>query len=326
VDNLLEVELVTANGTLVTANANSNSDLYWALRGGGGSNWGVMTRMTIRAHAIPAGGFHQRQVTYAGTTCPGTGKTGKKSLHQLIDAYLAWTLTLDQKWNGLVWIISTADKASCGATWVFAATYVVSGAASDSEATFQKLLDSVEKKQTHMNVASYTREDMWNAPIKIPIEVSPYMAPSASRHTLGGVPSALISREMTANGKFGDALKMRIDDCNAFKNDSTCEEIQIYDDITGHVGSPQPGGVSITDDFRKALFHVLATGSITEDKFNTYYNIANSSYFGESAIEMPGDMFKTRYWGDHYDKMLAVKQKYDTDNFLWCRNCVGSDL
>jgi hypothetical protein len=84
--------------------------------------------------------------------------------------------------------------------------------------------------------------------------------------------------------------------------------------------------VSITDDFRKALFHVLATGSITEDKFNTYYNIANSSYFGESAIEMPGDMFKTRYWGDHYDKMLAVKQKYDTDNFLWCRNCVGSDL
>jgi hypothetical protein len=104
---------------------------------------------------------------------------------------------------------------------------VVSGAASDSEATFQKLLDSVEKKQTRMNVASYTREDMWNAPIKIPIEVSPYMAPSTSRHTLGGVPSALISREMTANGKFGDALKMRIDDCNAFKNDSTCEEIQV---------------------------------------------------------------------------------------------------
>jgi hypothetical protein len=68
VDNLLEVELVTANGTLVTANANSNSDLYWALRGGGGSNWGVMTRMTIRAHAIPAGGFHQRQVTYAGVS------------------------------------------------------------------------------------------------------------------------------------------------------------------------------------------------------------------------------------------------------------------
>ncbi|KAJ5267650.1 hypothetical protein N7478_010458 [Penicillium angulare] len=47
-DNALEFEVVTANGTLVTANSYQNTDLFWALRGGGGGTFGVVTRVTIR--------------------------------------------------------------------------------------------------------------------------------------------------------------------------------------------------------------------------------------------------------------------------------------
>jgi ribonuclease T2 len=46
VDNILEVEIVTGNGELRIANATHNSDLFWALRGGGGSNWGIITSIT----------------------------------------------------------------------------------------------------------------------------------------------------------------------------------------------------------------------------------------------------------------------------------------
>jgi FAD/FMN-containing dehydrogenase len=49
-DQALSFEVVTADGRFVTANANTNSDLFWALRGGGGSTFGVVTSVVIKAY------------------------------------------------------------------------------------------------------------------------------------------------------------------------------------------------------------------------------------------------------------------------------------
>lgn len=49
-DNVLEITIVTADGNHVTANSYQNQDLFWALRGGGGGTWGVVTSVTYKTH------------------------------------------------------------------------------------------------------------------------------------------------------------------------------------------------------------------------------------------------------------------------------------
>lgn len=50
---LLEAEVVTADGKVRIANACTNPDLFWALKGGGGGSFGVITKLTLRTHELP---------------------------------------------------------------------------------------------------------------------------------------------------------------------------------------------------------------------------------------------------------------------------------
>lgn len=51
--SLLEAEVVTADGSVRIANAGSNPDLFWGLKGGGGGSLGVITRVTLKTHELP---------------------------------------------------------------------------------------------------------------------------------------------------------------------------------------------------------------------------------------------------------------------------------
>jgi hypothetical protein len=50
---LLEAEVVTADGKICVANARTNPDLFWALKGGGGGSFGVVSKLTLRVRDLP---------------------------------------------------------------------------------------------------------------------------------------------------------------------------------------------------------------------------------------------------------------------------------
>ncbi|MCJ1679760.1 FAD-binding oxidoreductase [Streptomyces sp. APSN-46.1] len=79
VDNLLGVELVTADGSLVEATAEENPELFWALHGGGG-NFGIATALTLRLHELPA--MSMALVLYL----PEHGRQAVRTYRNLIEA------------------------------------------------------------------------------------------------------------------------------------------------------------------------------------------------------------------------------------------------
>jgi FAD/FMN-containing dehydrogenase len=78
--NLLEAEIVTADGAIRVVNPRQNPDLFWALKGGGGGSFGVVTRLTLRTHDAPTlgGGF---EVTLKAAS--------DEAFRRLIDRFLA---------------------------------------------------------------------------------------------------------------------------------------------------------------------------------------------------------------------------------------------
>ena len=50
---LLEAEIVTADGAVRIANACTNAELFWGLKGGGGGSLGVVTRLTLKTRELP---------------------------------------------------------------------------------------------------------------------------------------------------------------------------------------------------------------------------------------------------------------------------------
>ena len=342
VDNILAAEVVTADGELIIASNRTHPDLWWALRGGGGSTWGVAVSFTLRAHPLPVGGITSASTTFAGDMCPpfadadaGTG-TGAV-LNTTVDLVLAWQLSLSKNFSGLVFFSPTSSVAAmraaeCGASWTVLVEIVFMGPPDNPELTGRlAALDAMAwvpgVNLTSKVVTPY--KDQWAraSGYKLePIFPVPWLGPS--KNFLGGLPSVLVSRPAAADGRLAARLKASLADCARPASDPmhTCDEMQLYQDVTGNVGAPQASHVSISPSFRSAFIHLIFTNRAVDAAYAAaFYALGENSYMNEGAYEFEGDAWKQRLWGDNYPGLLAVKQKYDPHGVFWCHHCIGDD-
>jgi hypothetical protein len=83
-DNLVSLQLVTSDGHVLTADATNHSDLFWACRGGGGGNFGIVTRFVFRTHPVTGGSYFIASWPWA-------------QVEQVLDGYLRWAPLTDDR-------------------------------------------------------------------------------------------------------------------------------------------------------------------------------------------------------------------------------------
>lgn len=106
-DSLQSATVVTADGRVVTCDRNSNPDLFWALRGGGGGNFGVVTSFTFRTHELTS-------LTIFVLSWPWS------TAGQVLEAWQTWGPDAPPPlWSSfrLRWMRGTGPSVSIGGVW-----------------------------------------------------------------------------------------------------------------------------------------------------------------------------------------------------------------
>lgn len=114
IDNLLEADMVLADGTFVTVNGDQNTDLYWAIRGGGG-NFGIVTSFKFQAHPV--------MNVYGGPTLWPIEKT-----NEIMEWYHGFINKAPDELNGFIATMTIPgppfpehlhNKQFCGIVWCY---------------------------------------------------------------------------------------------------------------------------------------------------------------------------------------------------------------
>jgi hypothetical protein len=130
IDNLLEADMVLADGSFVTVNATQNTDLFWAIRGGGG-NFGIVTSFKFQAHPV--------KTVFGGPTLWPIEKT-----EEIMEWYHPFLLNAPDELNGFIATMIIPgppfpehlhNKQFCGIVWCY------TGKESDFDTIFEPVRD-----------------------------------------------------------------------------------------------------------------------------------------------------------------------------------------
>ncbi|KAJ7693434.1 FAD-binding domain-containing protein [Mycena rosella] len=304
VDRVLEFEVVTPTGQHLFANACQNSDLFFALRGGGGGTFGFVLSATTKA--LPKVSYTSVEVTYASdnTTLP-------KFVSFLISNAVQWSL---DGWSGQIRPGSKLVLTAVNTTEAEATAYMSS------------LRDLATEINGTFSVATTPSYLAFHKTFVIPDALN----------ELDGIPQTIGSRLISAD-TFADHPDELL---SSLLNIVSASAVSfIFANAPYSVSQDASlGPASVTPAWRTSVWHVIAGAGWTFDtppevQSLLYAGITASidplraitpssgAYQNEADLHEPD--FSTAYWGENYARLEQIKRKYDPNHLLDCWNCVG---
>lgn len=343
--SLLQAEIVTADGTIRTVNACKSPDLFWALKGGGGGTFGVVTKLTLKTHDLP------ERFGYVGTKIrAASDEAFRRLIGRFVDHYAERLFNPHWGEAANLWPDRTLEIA------------MVSQGLADAEvrAAWRPFLDWIAASPRDF---SFDRPDMgaspardWWDPRSNPgmIRDGRSDAPPGHAYWRGDqdqvsmfihgydsvwMPASLLAPDQ--RGRLADALteasrfmavrlhfnkglagappevvaQARQAATNPAVADAFCLMITATGGVPPFAGLPVKG--DLADAHRNAQAVARATAEIEAVAPNAGSYVSETDYFRKD--------WREAFWGANYPRLKAIKDRWDPDGVFIVHHGVGSE-
>ena len=350
--SLLEAEIVTADGMVRIANASQHPDLFWALKGGGGGTFGVVTRVTLRTHPLP---------DFFGGVFASVQATNDAAFRKLIGRFLEFYASglHNAHWGEIV---------NLRRRNLFEINMSFQGLAqTEAEAVWQPFFDWLMSSPSDYVITSEPKviaiparhvwdPDFLRAHFPQAILSDDRVGATADNifwsgnlaeagHVLYGfqsiwLPASLLTSEkgeMLANTlftasrqhplelHFQKGLSGASDDVIAAAADTATNPNMLRAFVLVIVageGQPAYPGLAGHEPDLGSARHEAAQIDRAMAELRAVAPVAGS-YVAESNYFEPD--WQTSYWGPNYQRLLTIKQKYDPQGLFFVRHGVGTE-
>jgi len=344
---LLEAEVVTSDGRVRVVNACSDPDLFWALKGGGGGTFGVVTRLTLRTHELPkyfggAGGKIKAQSDAAYTRLiaqfvsfyhekllnPHWGEQIKLGADNVLDISMTCQGLDDaqaaETWQPFFdWVTASPQEftvisrlgawAGDSRRW-----WAVDGNPSMIRDTREGVPSNhawSEGDQGECGIFLHGYDSLWLPASLLQAKHQPRLVDAlfaASRYKL--------LRVFLNKGLAGAPLEVLEATRQTATNPAVVEAFALVIIADGH-GLAYPGLTRTTKDLTSARRDAhdidLAAAELRQIAPNAGSYVSESNYFNRS--------WQNEYWGRNYPRLRAIKTQYDPDGLFFVHHGVGSE-
>ena len=294
IDNLLSADVVLANGKFVKANADENPDLFWALRGGGG-NFGVVTSFTFKLHPV--------DVIYGGPM-----------LYELSEAadvlkwYREFIPAAADDLNGFFAFLTVPPvppfpehlhlKKMCAVVWAYA------GPQEKAEETFKPIRAF---KKTALDFAG---------PVPFPALQSMFDAlypPGLQWYWRADFFNELSDEAIAQHIRFGGELPTMHSTMHLYPINGAAARVGKNDTAWNNRDAKWTEVIVGVDPDPANNEKII---SWTKGYYNALHPYAAGGAYVNFLMGDEGEERVKKTYGDHYERLVAIKNKYDPDNLF----------
>ena len=303
VDNLLQVNLVTADGQHVTADPCQNQDLFWAIRGGGGGTFGVVTSVVYKIHPVsPDGMVHLSVGAKAGTQT----SMSESFIRKWLAFWLKKSVDLDRRWGGY-WSHGGALLYFLGSEAEARSTFV-----NDIDAWISASLTSQERSEFNYDISTFTSY-IDHRGIN---DANPWTDDTGQEEFY--IASRIIAKDYVKNN-----LQEMIEKLITIQSIPPYFTFHYF--LGGAVADPDPSDMALNPPFRKAIYQLEFFSAEARDEMRKQFPRSSNNYFASGLNHHSKDEpdWENEFWGDNLERLRRIKNEYDNQTVFNCYHCLG---